>query len=282
MKGVCKRKSSRQTPDRKQKESILLPLILNQLENNLPALKLRMLHTNLHRMPIPRHKTPIRHTPHKPTIQIHRPTTTKITGTSWRGDDTAICAGARQTAPVVEADDIMTWYDLPQASVHGIADFDEVLVEEDEEFPVQTGCVGAADELHDHAAGDVAVFVDVDGAFGVGDEELAVAEAEHAQRSEVFDAVGDRAEVGLCLGVGLFGAEIGDGPGLFLVDGEDFDATVGGDGEGRVEHVDAVAFSGDVEFVVFAKEFGLGAARVEEAVFVAGGFLKDGFQDLEG
>lgn len=235
-------------------------------------------------MPIPRHKTPIRHTPRKPTIQIHRSTTTttKTTGTSRRGNDAAICAGARQTAPVVETGDVMARDDLAEASIHGIAHLDEVLVEEDEEFPVQTGCVGAADELHDHAARNITVFVDVDGALGVGDEELAITEAEHAQRSEVFDAVGDGAEIGLCLGVGLFGAEIGNGPGLFLVDGEDFNAAVGGDGEGRVEHVDIVAFGGDVEFVVFAEEFGLGAARVEEAVFVAGRFLEDGFQDLEG
>lgn len=120
----------------------------------------------------------------------------------------------------------------------------------------------AAHELHDHAARHVAVFVDVDGAFGIGDEELAVAEAEHAQRSEVSDAVRDAREV--CLSFGGFGAEVRDGPRLFLVEGEDLDAALVGDGEGGVEHVDAVAFGRDVELVVFAEEVYLRAAELEE------------------
>lgn len=72
------------------------------------------------------------------------------------------------------------------------------------------------------------------------------------------------------MGVGGFGAEVWDRPGLFLIEGEDFDAAVGGDGERRVEHVDVVAFGGDIEFVVLAEELGLGAARLEKFGFVAG------------
>ena len=94
------------------------------------------------------------------------------------------------------------------------------------------------------------------------------------------------------LGVDGVGAQVGHGPGLFLVQGEDLDAARGGDGEGRVEEIDAVALGRDVELVVFAEELGLPAvaggrgAAAEgaeaEAGSVGGGFLEDGLEHLEG
>lgn len=39
--------------------------------------------------------------------------------------------------------------------------------------------MGAADKFHDNAAGNVAVFVHVDGAVGVGDEEFTITKTEH-------------------------------------------------------------------------------------------------------
>jgi len=108
------------------------------------------------------------------------------------------------------------------------------------------------------------MFVHIDCAFGVGDEELAVTEAEHAQRSELPDTLCDACEV--CLGFAGFGAEVRDRPCLFLVEGEDLDAALGRDGEGGVEHIDAVAFSWDVELIVFAEEIGLRAAELEETI----------------
>lgn len=76
--------------------------------------------------------------------------------------------------------------------------------------------------------------------------------------------------------MGLF--EVGDGPGLLLVEGEDFEAFGGGDGEGGVEEVDAVAFSGDVELIVFAEK--LGAALFPYARFLFRRFLIDGLENL--
>lgn len=57
---------------------------------------------------------------------------------------------------------------------------------------------------------------------------------------------------------------------MLLVDGENFDAALGGDGERRVKHVDAVAFGRDVELVVFTEELCLGSMGVEEARSTAG------------
>lgn len=164
--------------------------------------------------------------------------------------------------------------DLSEAAVHGVANLDEVIIEEDEESAVKASSVCTADEFHDHTARDVAVLVDVYSALLVCDDEFAIAETEHAERAKALDAVGDAMQ-GI-MGILGFGAEVRDGPGLLLVESENFDATLGGDGEGRVEHVDAIAFSGDVELVIFAEELRLGATRLEEAGFAGCGFLKDG------
>lgn len=136
-------------------------------------------------------------------------------------------------AAVVEADDVAAGDHLPKPAVEGVADLDKVLVEEDEEFPVETGRVGASHELHDHAARDVAVLVDVDGALAVRDQELAVAEAEHAQRPQIPDPVGD--SVQMRLRFGRVGEQVRHGPRLFLVQSQDFDAALGRDGERGME-----------------------------------------------
>jgi hypothetical protein len=99
------------------------------------------------------------------------------------------------------------------------------------------------------------VLVDVDGAFLVGNKELAIAKSEHSQWSEVFDTVGDTHEsVG---GIRSLRPKVWHGPGLLLVQGENFDTTLGRDSERRVEHIDAVTFGGNVKLVIFAEEFGL-------------------------
>lgn len=67
------------------------------------------------------------------------------------------------------------------------------------------------------------MLVDVHGAFVVREEEFAIAESEHAEGFEFLDAGRDGADVG-CFSVG-------NGEGLFLVEGHDFNATGGGDGE---------------------------------------------------
>lgn len=74
----------------------------------------------------------------------------------------------------------MAGNDLAETAVHRVADLDEVLIKQDEETAVEAGGMRLADKLHHHAAGYVAVFVDVDGTLRVDDEEFAVAETEHA------------------------------------------------------------------------------------------------------
>lgn len=72
-----------------------------------------------------------------------------------------------------------------------------------------------ADELHDHAAADVSMLIDVYSAFLESNEELTIAETEHAKGTEIFYSVGDAGEVGL--DVGLFRLQVRDRPGLFFV-----------------------------------------------------------------
>lgn len=84
------------------------------------------------------------------------------------------------------------------------------------------------------------------------------------------------------LDVWLVGAEARDGPGLLLVEGEDFDASGGGDGEGGVEEINAVALCRDVEFVVFAEEFGAATTGEQKPRPGGSGFLEDGFKNLLG
>ncbi len=104
------------------------------------------------------------------------------------------------------------------------------------------------------------MFVDVDGAFLIAEQKLGVAEAKHAERSLAREARGDGCDVRLF--------EVGDGPGLFFVEGEDFETAGGGDCEGGVEEVYAEAFGWDVEVVVVAEEFGCAFSR--EAGFLLG------------
>ena len=54
--------------------------------------------------------------------------------------------------------------------------------------------------------------------------------------------------------------------GILIRARQDLDAALGRDGEGGVEHIDAVAFSWDVELIVFAEEIGLRAAELEETI----------------
>lgn len=216
MEGKKRENEYTKTKPRSLSQSILLHLILDQLQHDLTALVLRMLHADLDRVTRRRHRSAIS----AATARV------EISGTSHATcGDNIVGAVTRHQAAVIETDDIATGNDLPQATVHGVADLDKVLVKEDEEFAIQACCVGAAHELHDHAARDVAVLVDVDGALTVRDQKLAVAEAEHAQRTEIFDSVGDAGQVHLRFG--RVGSQVRDGPWLFLVEGQDFDTTLG-------------------------------------------------------
>jgi hypothetical protein len=120
--------------------------------------------------------------------------------------------------------------DLSEPPVHSVAHFDKVFVEEYQEFAIQTSRVCATDKLHDHTARHISVLVDVDGTFGVGDEELCVAKTEHAQRAKTEDPLSDLAK--MCLRFGRVGAEFRNRPCLLLVECENLDSFLGRDGEG--------------------------------------------------
>jgi hypothetical protein len=155
------------------------------------------------------------------------------------------------TEAVIKTLDVPTRNDLPQPAVLRVPHLDEIAIEQQDIGPIDGSGLGLADKLHDDAARDVAVLVDVDGALLVGEEELAVAEPEHAEGFELLDAGGDGADVR--------GFGVGDGEGELLVEGEDFDAAGGGDGEGGVEEVEGVGVGRDVEVVEIAEEFGRAA-----------------------
>lgn len=141
---------------------------------------------------------------------------------------------------------------MAQSAVLRVPYFDEIAVEKQDIGPIDGRSLGLADKLHDDAAGDVTVLVDIDGTLLVGEEEFAVAEPEHAEGFELFDAGGD--------GIDVRGFGVGDGEGKFFIEGEDFDAAGGGNGEGRVEEVERVGVGGDVEVVKVTEELGCAAA----------------------
>ena len=176
----------------------------------------------------------------------------------------------RHTA-IIQHLDISPRNDLAEPAVLRVADLDKVRVEEQDVGSVEGGALGLADELHDDAAADVAVLVDVDGALLVAEDKVRVGEAEHAERVLALQALGDGGDVLLL--------EVRHGPGLLLVEGEDLEALGGADGEGGVEEVDAVAVGRDVELVVLAEE--LGRAALEHARLLLRRLLVHGLEHLE-
>lgn len=118
-----------------------------------------------------------------------------------------------------------------------------------------------ANELHDHAPADVSVFIDIYSTFLENDKEFAVAETEHSEGSEVFYSVCDAGEVRL--DVGLFGLQIRDRPGLFLVQGKDFNTSGRRNSKGRMEQVDSITLGGYIEFIILAEELGLASSGQE-------------------
>ena len=205
---------------------IFLPLVDDQFDDKLRPFMLRMLQADLHR-PAP-----------------------GVTAVGTRVRHARVVAVPAQS--VVQTLDVPAGDDLAQTAVLRVAHLDEVAVEEQDVRPVDGGGLGPADELHDDAARDLAVLVDVDGALLVREQEFALAESEHAERLELVDPGGDGAD-GRGLGVG-------DGKGELLVEREDFDAAGGGDGERGVEEVECVSVGGNVEVVEVAEELGCAAA----------------------
>lgn len=112
--------------------SILLSLILDQFKDDLTPMKLGMLHADLDRAAGLRDRHAIRGS---------RQPAAEIDGAAGICIRRGAVARARsgQTAAVVEADDAVAGDDLAETAVHRVADFDEVVVEEDQEAAVQTG-----------------------------------------------------------------------------------------------------------------------------------------------
>lgn len=143
---------------------------------------------------------------------------------------------------------------------------------------MQTSGMCAAHKLHHHTSWNITVFVDIHGTFLVSNEELAITKSEHAQWPKIFDAMGNAHKS--VRSIRSLGSEVWHRPGLFLVQCENFNTTLGGDGEGGVEHVNPVTLGRDVKLVIFAEELGLRTARLEEAALAGGWLLYNGFKDL--
>lgn len=240
--------STKKKRKRSEKTSLLHALPNLQLDNKLHALKLRVLQPDLD----------------------GAAASLGIDGL----DETIVIAAGGPT--VVEATDVAAGDDLTEAAVVGVADLDEIRVEEEEVGTGEGGGAGAADEFHDDAARDVAVLVDVDGALVVGEEELGFREAEHAERPLVLDARRDGGHVrGRRVG--------GDGEGEFFVQRQHFDAPRRRHRQRRVKQVQAEGVGRDVEVVEVAEEFGRAASGEGrgEARAAFGGLLIHGFEDLK-
>ena len=172
--------------------------------------------------------------------------------------DTAcgIASGAANKT-VVQAADVAASNDLAQSAILGVADLDEVGVEEQDEAGDHGGRTRPPNELHDHAAADVAVLVDVHGALLVAQQELAVRQPEHAERLLAGKPLRDHLHVR--------GLEVGDRHRLLLVQRQDLEAALRRHRQARVEHVDPHALGRDVELVEVAEELGLTRAQRREA-----------------
>jgi len=180
--------------------------------------------------------------------------------------------GGAADQPVVEAANVTAGNDLAQAAILGVADLDEIGVEEQDEAGDHGSRAGAAHELHDHAAADVAVLVDVHGALLVAQQELAVRQPEHAQRLLAAQPLRDHLHVR--------SLQVRDRHRLLLVERQDLEAALRRHRQARVEHVDAHALGRDVELVEVAEELGLARAQRWEARLLLAGLLEHRLQHL--
>ena len=116
------------------------------------------------------------------------------------------------------------------------------------------------------------MLVDVDGALVVHEQELLVAEPEHAERLLGCQPLRDDLDVRRL--------QVRDRDGLLLVQGQDLEAAGGADGERGVEHVERRALGRDVELVEVAEEVGLARAQRREARPLLRRFGQDGLEHL--
>ena len=92
------------------------------------------------------------------------------------------------------------------------------------------------------------MFIDVDANFFEYEEEFRVREAEHAERSLVFEPLFFSRTFGR--------SQIRDLKGDFFLQRHDFQASCGADGQTALEEIDGVCFAWDVEFIEVAEELG--------------------------
>lgn len=136
-----------------------------------------------------------------------------------------------------------------------------------------------AHKIMDHTSRDITITVDIYSTFAVCNQELGLADSEHTQRSQILNPVGDAGEVFLRLWG--FRTQIGYGPCSFLVKGEDFDSSLGGDGNRTVKQVDTVTFRGDIKVVIVAEKFRLPTLGGKETTPTGCGLLQNGFKNLK-
>lgn len=167
---------------------------------------------------------------------------------------------APRTHPLIQQPHVPATHDLPQPAVDRVAHLDEAaaLVHEHQvRLPPQRGLLGLAHELHDDGAADVAVLVDVNPHLLEHEQELVVAEAEHAEGPLARDAVLDAGA--------LRRAQVRDREGDLLVERHDLEAARRGNGEAVLEEVDVVRFARDVELIEVAEELSVAFAGEAEA-----------------
>lgn len=174
--------------------------------------------------------------------------------------------------PIIETLDIASRNNLSQAAILRIPHLDEILIEQEDKAADHGRRARAPDKLHDDAPRDVTVLVDVHGALLVHEQELRLAEPEHAERLLALQPLGNH------LHVARF--QIRDADGLLLIQGEDLEAALGGDGEAGVEDIDAHALGGNVKLVEVPEELGLAAANLREAALLLRRLLEHGLEDL--
>lgn len=172
--------------------------------------------------------------------------------------DIPLHAAARARRPIIQQADFPPRNNLLQPPVDRVAHLHEAspLVHQDEIHAApEHRLPGLADELHNDRAGDVAELVDVDTDLFETEQELGVAEAEHAQGPLIAQPHRDAGAIR--------GLEVRDAEGHLLVQGHDLDALCRRDRDAGVEEVDGVSLGRDVEVVEIAEELGDALAHAQ-------------------
>ena len=154
----------------------------------------------------------------------------------------------RAHRPIIQKPDLASRNNLLQSPIQRIPHLYKPtsLVHKHEVHPTpQHRLPGLPHKFHDHGARDVTHLINIYADFLETEQEFGFIEAEHAQGPLIPQSQGDASAV--------WGFEVGDAEGNFLVQRNDLDTPSRGDRDTGVEEVDGVGLGRDIELVEVAE-----------------------------